>query len=163
VPQTPSSPSRTLTVASTVASTAARLRLFGAIATAGVQPRQTDHARHRDIVPSSVSRALYSAREVPAGSPSNSPITRPSKYVIPLTGRRSAGHSRRDRHRLSADVLHRRGMVTADSEALKVCLLMLRKTPLLVRRLFAARKRRGNAPARIACFATPRSSRQTDA
>jgi hypothetical protein len=38
------------------------------------RPHQADHTQHRSI-PSSASGALYSAREVPAGSPSNSPIT----------------------------------------------------------------------------------------
>jgi hypothetical protein len=58
----------------TVASTAARLRRVGDEADLD-RPHQTDHAQHRGIVPSSASRALYSAREVPAGSPSNNPVT----------------------------------------------------------------------------------------
>src|SRR5438105_2807952 len=100
VPQTPTFPGRTLTVAST----AARLRLSGVktIATASFRPTTLpDHARHGGILPNSASRAPYNAREVPAGSPSNSRIIRLSKYVILLrrcpSARCAASLSRRRR------------------------------------------------------------------
>ena len=49
-----------------------------------------DHVRRIDRVPGSASHALYSVREVLAGSPSIRPIARPSKYVIPLRPSTSA-------------------------------------------------------------------------